>query len=59
MLILELDQLCLIAMKVKYRRGSFHFRLTCYKSFIPLEVKDSSLRLYMCHHLRSGKKMIM
>jgi hypothetical protein len=28
------------------------FRLTCYKSFIPLGVKDSSLRLYICHHER-------
>ncbi len=34
-----------------------YFRLTCYKSFIPLGVKDSSLRLYICHHKRGkGRK---
>lgn len=33
------------------------FRLTCYKSFIPLGVKDSSLRLYVCHHVeRRGER---
>jgi hypothetical protein len=32
-----------------------YFRLTCYKSFIPLGVKDSSLRLYICHHERGTK----
>jgi hypothetical protein len=25
-----------------------------YNSFIPLEVKDSSLRLYVCHHNNEG-----
>ena len=37
------------------------FRLTCYKSFIPHGVKDSSLRLYYCHHKRGrkGKKQLL
>lgn len=30
------------------------FRLTCYKSFMSRGIKDSSLRLYMCHHVEEG-----
>lgn len=34
----------------------FHFRLTCYKSFMSLGIKDSSLRLYVCHHFEEKRK---
>ena len=29
-------------------------RLTCKNGFIPIKVKDSSLRFTICHHLDGG-----
>ena len=56
---------CQRSLDTKYtwaeKENDVYFRLTCYKSFIPLEVKDSSLRLYICHHERGreGKEMLL
>jgi hypothetical protein len=53
--LLSEESLARKVMQVEYGNSQL-FRLTWYKSFIPLEVKDSSLRLYVCHHIREGRR---